>query len=602
MKRITENIELWKDKLSDFESKAGKELAAIRKCKQEIQRIKDTLYRESTAMSDNAPANYIRDEKCLILSAPKIIIGNVDSQGVLLGGQSTVVVRGNAVHVEGCGSGEQAGGQIQLRAASIKQIAEDPGIDGQEGVVEGLSQIVTQARSINIISEDAEGMFTQYPVGSQGVTICSESHISLGAMRSNAVKSDNIAALKKAEKKRAEQLKSQAKKQSNQVQDLLNELKKVMKQNDDMENSRFDVRANFLDLDELYDQFGQLSTALFSSMSDYFSVLSQMAESNRRQKALDSMDSTLSKEKNSFKTKSTGTHINLSSETISALSLDGDGNYRENAEAGLLVNARTVTVQSQQADGSLHKDGGITLSAQNVDITTANPKVQDKKTEYPAYGNVNVVAKNMTFQAVDYQEENNKLQETALTKDGNITFRAQNMGMAATQTDGKATGAIHLNAKRVEVKSMDVDKEKRTDKDLAAGGAVKMVGEEIHVGAVDKKKHSKRLQLVSQKVVALADTTLEMQQGDGKALLQLDGGEWAASGSKVELYGKTTLQGATTFKADITAGDMDVKNLKVKTSFKSTNISDGIAVPGAPATAKLSAKLKEEELQPQTTK
>ena len=75
----------------------------------------------------------------------------------------------------------------------------------------------------------------------------------------------------------------------------------AIKQNDDMENSRFDVRANFLDLDELYDQFGQLSTALFSSMSDYFSVLSQMAESNRRQKALDSMDSTLSKEKNSFK-------------------------------------------------------------------------------------------------------------------------------------------------------------------------------------------------------------------------------------------------------------------------------------------------------------
>jgi hypothetical protein len=148
---------------------------------------------------------------------------------------------------------------------------------------------------------------------------------------------------------------------------------------------------------------------------------------------------------------------------------------------------------------------------------------------------------------------------------------------------------------------MDVDKEKRTDKDLAAGGAVKVVAEEVHIGAVDKKKHSKKLQLVSEKVVALADSTLEMQQDGGKALVQLDGGSFAATGSKVELYGKTTMQGATTFKDKVTSGDIEVKNLNVKTSFKSSNISDGIAIPGAPATGKLSAKLKEEELKAQTS-
>jgi hypothetical protein len=36
-------------------------------------------------------------------------------------------------------------------------------------------------------------------------------------------------------------------------------------------------------------------------------------------------------------------------------------------------------------------------------------------------------------------------------------------------------------------------------------------------------------------------------------------------------------------------------NIEAKTSFKSKNISDGIAVPGAPSTAKLSAKLSEDD-------
>lgn len=601
MEHIAENIELWKEKLDDFESKANKELADIRKYKQEIQQIKDSLYSQSSVMQDNVPANFIRDDRRIILSAPEIVIGNVDSDGVLLGGSSVVVVRGNTVNVEGCGSSAYSSGSINMRAASIKQIAEDPGIDGQEGVVEGISEIITQARGISIISENAKGVFTQYPVASQGVNISSESCISLGATRSNTAKSKTISDMKKATKDRVSDLKSQAKKHADGVKDLMRELKDLMGYDEKMAEGFLDMRANYMDIDELYNNFGRLSTTLFESMSGYFRVLSQLAEANRREKALDEMEKTLSKEKSNFKTKSTGTHISLTSESISAMSMDGDGNYRENEGAGVSVNARTINVQSKQADGSLHKDGGIKLAAQNIDITTANPKLTKDKKEYPAFGNVNVVAKNMTFEAVDYETEKDKTKETALTKDGKIVFRAQDMSLLSTQTEGKATGSINLNAKRVEVKSMDVDKEKRTDKDLAAGGAVKVVAEEVHIGAVDKKKHSKKLQLVSEKVVALADSTLEMQQDGGKSLVQLDGGSLAVTGSKVDLYGKTTMQGATTFKDKVTSGDIEVKNLNVKTSFKSSNISDGIAIPGAPASGKLSAKLKEEELKAQTS-
>ena len=39
-----------------------------------------------------------------------------------------------------------------------------------------------------------------------------------------------------------------------------------------------------------------------------------------------------------------------------------------------------------------------------------------------------------------------------------------------------------------------------------------------------------------------------------------------------------------------------MKNLKVDSSFKTPYTTEGISVPGAPSTAKLSAKLSEEEL------
>jgi hypothetical protein len=59
---------------------------------------------------------------------------------------------------------------------------------------------------------------------------------------------------------------------------------------------------------------------------------------------------------------------------------------------------------------------------------------------------------------------------------------------------------------------------------------------------------------------------------------------------------KMTSQGKTTFKSDVTAGTVDVKNLKVDSSFKTPYTTEGISVPGAPSTAKLSAKLSEEEM------
>ena len=79
----------WQKKLSDFESSVKKDLAEIRKCKAEIQQMRqDTEF-------ERQKGRYIRDDERLILSAPEIIIGNVDETGVHFDSAgSTVIVRG----------------------------------------------------------------------------------------------------------------------------------------------------------------------------------------------------------------------------------------------------------------------------------------------------------------------------------------------------------------------------------------------------------------------------------------------------------------------------------------------------------------------------
>ena len=123
-----------------------------------------------------------------------------------------------------------------------------------------------------------------------------------------------------------------------------------------------------------------------------------------------------------------------------------------------------------------------------------------------------------------------------------------------------------------------------------------LLAEKMYVGAKDKEHKSKKLQAVSEEVGLFADKTLEAQQGDGKAVVQLDGGNTSIGGSKTQLYGDTTINAKTEIKGDLKAPKATIDNVEAKSSFKSSNISDGIAVPVAGTAGSLSAKLKTEDL------
>lgn len=591
MRTIAEQFKYWQEALDDFQKNVEKDLDEIRRYKSEVQQMKIDL------IDHLEKGRYIRDDQRVIISAPEIIIGNVDKSGMLCGSSSKIILRGTDISLDGVGAGASGVGSIVCRASSIRQIAVDPGIDGQENVAKDISEIVSQARNITIRSEkQANDVFTSYGLAGNdgGITLSSDGQISLNATLPCDTLKEKLEQEETALTEQTNNLKTEVAQAKSEVSTLIKKIDKLFDQ-DIMNLDETLTRTNFMDIEELHKEIRNISSAIYSAMTGYFNTLSRLAETNRQLNSVKEQKEATGKIKSSFAENTTGTVISLQSENISITSIDGDGNLRTNQGAGIALGGKEISITSYGNDGALIKDSGIYIGSQDVEISTVNPKTSDKNTDLPAEGSVRVVSKKIQVEAVDYETKDDKTEEKSLTKEGSFTLRAEKINLNATDTEGKATGTIAANAKAVEVKAMDVDKEKRTDKELAAGSSLLLLAEKVYAGARDKKARSKSIQVASDKVGLFGNTTVELQQ-DGKAILQLSGGDAALSGNKTTLYGEMTSQGKTTFKSDVTAETVEMKNLKVNSSFKTPYTTEGISVPGAPSTAKLGTKLSEEEL------
>ena len=652
------------DKLSEGDFKEGV-LEAIRKLKDEVYNLKVDNFNQSMG-------RVIRDDKRIVLSAPEIIIGDVNLGGILNPGcESKVVIRGTDVRLQGAGDV----GRIGVQAPIIEQVAENPGIDGNEHVVGEVSKIVSQAANVTIQSDKVQngGAFpTVSDMSEAGIRLKSDRQVDIQAAASRENRllqiDKRLKALKISKKAIDDDLKKardEFKKQRKEIDDLLEKKSKLAKNEED-------VRTDYHDMDELNVRIEELSMSITEAIFKYSDLLSMSGENTRLTKYFNTQKDQLSKvTADDFKKKSTRTAINMISETVNLSSMDADGNVRTNPEAGfnvltnamsvrgdhddkgsllesnrLLVNMRRVDITTagsadKEADDKdvltkaqyqnegdvvirsknitlesvdyevaekkykekgLTADGKILLRSKTIEASTVNSKdvdVDDKgkltKATYTSEGDVIINSKTVSVSAVDSQLDGDKTKETALTKDSRFAVRIEKTQFSATDTEGKATGSMSINAKAVDVKAMDVEKEKRTDSQLAQGGTIKTVAEKMYVGAYSKDLKSKKIQAQSEEIGLFADKTLEAQQGEAKAVVQLADGKTAVSGSETNIYGKTTVNDQTEIKADLKVPKATIDNLDVKTSLTTPNISDGVAVGAPGAGGSLSAKLKTEE-------
>ena len=644
----------WEEKLKAMADSVEKDLKEIRKCKADVQQMKLDV------VAEVQKGRYVRDNEQLIISAPRIILGNVDRNGTLKPGASEIIIRGTQVGVEAAGEA----GQVAMRAASIRQTAEDPGVDGLEHVVGTLSEIISQARHVAIHSHDAAGAFSSLTSteGTSGVLIHADQVIKVDAAVSSENREKELDDLiksledqKKAQKETVDNYKESFGKLSDDLKKLIEKREKLTADSDG-------IRADYIEIHEVARELEITSTALTNQTYAYIDALAELAETNRQLKCFKEQKDQI-KKGDEFKKACTGASVEIVGENISLASMDGDGNLRDNKASGISLMANEVNMVSIEKEGKLKENGKVKILARNVEVSTAgetDQKFDDEKgltdAKFEAEGDFIVRSKNITLESMDYEIAESKLKEKqltadgkikfrsktievstensadvevddkgkltkatytsegdiivrsktltvesadydladgeakekALTKDGKIAIRSEAIDLSATDTEGKATGSVNINAKAVGVKAMDVEKEKRTDDKLAADGSMVLVAEKMYVGAKTKDIKSKKLQAVSEEMGLFADKTFEAQQGEAKAIVQLDGGKLALGSDKNQICGDTEVKG------EVKAPKATIDNVEVKSAFKSPNISDGMAAGGGGG-GSVSAKLKTED-------
>ena len=643
----------WKKLLETYQQCVEKDLEEIHQQKAEVQQIKTDIF-------DRLDRGlYYHNNDRIVLSAPEIVIGNVDKSGDLLGSVGRVVVKGSNVEVEGIGEM----GSIVQRAPSIRQIAVNPGIDGQENVVCETSEIVSQAGSIVLHSSEAEDVFSQQAAGLSkgGLWIHADKDLQIDSSVSSEKRMTAIENEVKSLTTQATDLKTKMEGEKKTIDEFFGRLNKILEQEDKLNVGKgFSVRINVADIDELHKQMNDLLPSLYRTTIDFMRSVSALAEVNRKKKALEKEKGAI-KTGDDFKNNTTGATMSIMAESINITTADGDGNTHTNPEAGIGIRTPRFGISTSDDQGKLVEDGVIAMNAQNIAITTFNPSddckeylatgkvniqakdinleaidyvtgekaMQEKeltkdskitmtaqtvevattnpkgierddkgaitKGEYTAEGDVIIKSKTLTVESLDYEVKDGKPEMKALTKDSKIAVRSEKMEFLAADAEGKATGSFNVNAKAVSVKSMDVDKEKLTDTALAAGSTMTLVSEKMYVGSKSKDIKSKKLQAVSEEIGAFADKTLEIQQGDGKAVVQLDGGNASVGGSKTQVYGDTTINAKAEVKGELKSPKISGDSVEAKSVFKSPNISDGMGAASGGGGGSLSAKLKTED-------
>ncbi|MBR6002028.1 MAG: hypothetical protein IK045_04115 [Bacteroidales bacterium] len=588
------NFDTWKKALEDFKKSVTKDLEEIRKQKEEVRLLKEEIL---SSMNNGV---FIRDDSRIVLSAPEIVIGNVDREGILVAdGGGRVVLRAGNVDVEGVGDA----GSVRTRASSIRSIAVNPGADGLEEVPGDVSEIIAQARQVVLEGSTGDDVFLETPkaAGSGSVRIHADGCLELDASVSSETLKKNLDDRIKALEDEKKAVESEVDSGLKAFGDLSKQIKDVYDQNDGIISDSMTLRTEMSALEDLGDILQSHSSALSMNYEATSRAISRLAEINRQIKALKDAKNAI-KGGDDFKKASTGCAVLVSGESINLVSRDGDGNLRDNPEAGVGVLANNIEVLALDKERALQKEGKVLVNAKTVEVSTVNAsdlKYDDKgkltSGKYASEGDVLIKSKTLSVESVDSELKDGKLEEKALTKESAFTVRAEKLDVSATDTEGKATGAISLNAKDVSVRSMNVDKDKRTDDKLAEGSTMLLLSEKMFLGAKKKDIKSKKLQAVSEEVGVFADKTLELQQDEAKAALQLSGGKAALGSSENQVFGKTAVTGAVEVKGEVKAPKATIEHLEAKSSFKSSNISDGIPVPPAPASGNLSAKLKAED-------
>ena len=449
--------------MDNFQKSVQKELEEIHQQKSAVQQMKSEIFKRLDG------GKFYRDENRIVISAPQIVIGNVDYSGDLLGSMGEVIVKGSNVALEGVGST----GSITSRAPSIRQIAVNPGSDGQENVVEDLSEIVSQACDIVLQSDDAHGVFAESPVsaGQGGVRIHASSHMQIEAAVSSKKRKEEIEASVKALTSQISDMEKSMANQKKQVDGYFSYMEDLLKQNEKLNtDDLFTSSANTLELNNVSDQIEKTLPLLYQTSVDFIKTISALAEANRKKKALEKEKGAI-KEGDDFKKNTTDADMTIAAEHINIATIDGDGNLHANPEAGISMRTPGLAISMLGDNGTTVENSSFSVLTENVAISTLKPS--DKGKKQTATGSVKISSKDVSIAAIDFETEGEgkPFVEKQLTADGKVSITAKTVEVSTAnptnikvddkgkKTGGeyKAEGDVIIKSKTLTMESLDYE-------------------------------------------------------------------------------------------------------------------------------------------------
>ena len=539
----------WEDQLKALKNAFEKELA-------EVRAAKAAVFEEKSDKLQKVAGKFIQDDKRIILSAPEIIIGNVNMGGVLNpDGNCNLIIRGNNVFLEGVGDS----GQLAMRAPTISQIAEDPGIDGEEHVVCATSKIINQATEITIESNAVPngGAFLAPDTTQAGsVSIRADKDISIDAVKSKKTLAE------KAKKVTDAWADAHGRQDSvDQSNTKFSEFETARKEIDDLLEKREKlkkpdpnaIRTDYRDIDELNIRIDELSLDLATKLYEYSKRVARLAEAERQAKYFKKLQEDLAGiSDDDFKKNKTETSVSINSEQINLSTADGDGNMRTNAEAGVNVNANSVRFEGAYTQqGELEETNKLSVNMRNISLTSEsrkNPTYEDNKlvkAEYPSVGSVVIRSKDILLESTDHELADKKYKEKGLTADGSINLRSKTINLSTVNSSdvevdesGKTTkatytpeGDIRLLSKKVTVESVStkLDGGKTEETELTKDGLFSVRAENFAVSSTDKEGKAAGTASINAKDIALRSLDVDPKTGEAKQV---------AAGGKVEVVGE----------------------------------------------------------------
>ena len=544
----------WEDQLKKLKEDFEKSLV-------EIRAAKEAIFAQKSDDLQKLPGKFIQDDERIIISAPEIIIGNVNMGGVLNpDGHGNLIIRDNNIFVEGVGDN----GKLAMRAPIISQTAENPGIDGEEHVVTATSQIISQAKEVTIESNNVAdgGAFLNPDSTTEGcISIRADKKISIDALKSKKALTRKaeaeITAWASDNGKR--KLLEDADNEFKKFEEARKEIDELLKNRDILLKRSKDpnaIRTDYRDLSEINIRIDEVSLELAQQLYDCSRNYAMLAEGERRDKYYKKLKSDLDNiNEDTFKKSQNDTSVSINSEKINLTSTDGDGNKRTNPEAGLSFTANSMRFEGiYTQEGVLEETNKLVVNMRNISFTSetkGNPQYKEGKLtsmDCPTTGQFVVRSKDILIESVDYKMEEQKYIEKGLTENGQIMLRSNTIGLSTVKTsdvkvdnDGKITdatytsdGKVLINTKEVRVKSTDSKIEGGTYKEtgLTKEGRFSIQAENLAFSATDQEGKAAGSASINAKEVLVRSVDVDPESQSIKQ---------AADGGKVEIMAKETL-------------------------------------------------------------